>query len=334
MNLLYLSCHSIAEFLEIKCFTDLGHDVISQGTYNDPNNLGADAARPKIVSPHLRYDPDLNPLAKLEWVTRIDPIPEKLIDWADVILMHGIERWLPVNWERIKRKHVVFRANGQSVPHTESVLGKYRAQGLKVVRYSPLEAMIPGYCGADALIRFYADESEFTGWNGAKAQAITVAQAMLKRELYCKFSVFDAATKGLPRKVYGNSNEDLGDLWGGQLSYEDLKAVYRDNRVGVYTGTAPAQYTLGFMEMWCTGLPLVCAGPRLMGYGVETPYLIQSGVDGFVFDSTVKMHETVERLLKHPDEATVIGKAGRESAIRFFGYEKVKRNWKAFFDSL
>ena len=254
-------------------------------------------------------------------MTRIDPIPEKLIDWADVILMHGIERWLPVNWERIKRKHVVFRANGQSVPHTESVLGKYRPQGLKVVRYSPLEATIPGYCGADALIRFYADESEFTGWNGAKEQAITVAQAMLKRELYCKFSVFDAATQGLPRRVYGNSNEDL-------------KAVYRDNRVGVYTGTAPAQYTLGFMEMWCTGLPLVCAGPRLMGYGVETPYLIQSGVDGFVFDSTMKMHECVERLLKHSDEAAAIGKAGRESAIRFFSYSKISTQWRRFFDSL
>jgi hypothetical protein len=331
LNLLYLSVHSIAEYEELKLFSELGITCISQGTYNDPSKLGADAARPKLDLP---YFPDLNPLAKLEWVTRVDPIPEPLVDWADVILSHGFEGWFPVNWERIRRKHVVFRCNGQSVPHTESVLGRFRPQGLKVVRYSPLERFIPGYCGEDALIRFYKDESEYKDWNGAKGEVVTVAQSIRQREAACKFSVFDAATQGFPRTVYGTGNEDLGGLWGGRLGYEQIKAVYRDNRAYLYTGTAPAQYTMNFMEAWMTGIPVVAAGGQLMGYNIETPYLIEHGVDGYVCSSVSGMRECVGRLLSSPDKAAEIGKAGRESAIRYFSYPKAREQWRRFFDSL
>ena len=331
MNLLYLSVHSIAEYEELKLFTDLGISCISQGCYNDPTKLGADEARPKLKLP---YDPELNPLAKLEWVTRVDAIPERLIDWADVIYSHGFAGWYPVNWERIKRKHVVFRGNGQNSPPHEALLAKYRAQGLKVVRYSPVERFTPGYCGEDAMIRFYKDETEYKDWNGSKAEVVTVAQSIRKREAACKFSVFDGATSGYPRKVYGTGNEDLGDLWGGRLEYEELKAVYRDNRAYVYTGTCPAPYTMNFQEAWTTGIPVVAAGSALMGFNLETPYLIENGVSGYVYSSVSQMHDAVGRLLDDPDEAAEISKAGRETAIHYFGYDKIRDSWKRFFDSL
>ena len=54
MNILYLSCHSINEYEDLCLFTELGHTCISQGTYNDPEHLGADVARPtrkSVVGP-------------------------------------------------------------------------------------------------------------------------------------------------------------------------------------------------------------------------------------------------------------------------------------------
>ncbi len=331
MNILYLSCHSINEYEDLKCFTDLGHTCISQGTYNNPSELGGDAARPNLPLP---YFPDLNPLAKLEWVTRVDQIPTKLIDWCDAIYILGIERWLPVNWERIRHKKVIFRSIGQSVQHTESVLASYKPQGLKVVRYSPLEKMIPGYCGQDALIRFYKDEEEYKGWTGHNRQVISVAQAMKHRNDFLRFDVFDYSTRGLPRKLYGKSNEDAGDLWGGELSYEQLKAVYRDNRVFFYTCTKPAPYTMGFMEAWMTGTPVVAIGAALAGYYVETPWLVENGKTGFVADSMFELHEWCRLLLEDPALATTIGNAGREAAIKHFGYPKIKAQWKEFFESI
>ena len=213
---------------------DLGHICISQGTYNDPDHLGADAARPSLPLPYFK---DLNPLAKLDWVDHVDPIPEKLIDWADLIYILGIERWLPVNWERISRKKVVFRSIGQSISNTESVLARYRPKGLKVVRYSPLERDIPGYSGEDALIRFYKDEEEYKDWNGDKERVITVAQAMQKRNDYLRYDVFESATRGLSRALYGKGNGDHETPipTGGELTYYQLKQVYQNNRVFFYT---------------------------------------------------------------------------------------------------
>jgi len=231
----------------LKLFSDLGITCISQGTYNDPKNLGADAARPTLDLP---YFPDLNPLAKLDWVEHVDVIPEKLIDWCDVIYILGISKWLPVNWDGIRHKKVVWRSIGQSDKATEELLTRYVKDGLRVVRYSPMEEIIPSYAGADSVIRFYKDETEYKGWNGQRNEVVTVAQSMKARDDYLRFRVFETATRGLPRRLYGKNNSDAGLLWGGQLSYEELKQVYRDNRVFFYTCTRPAPYTMGFMEAW------------------------------------------------------------------------------------
>lgn len=333
MNILYLSCHSINEYEDLKLFTELGHTCISQGTYNDPRHLGADLARPALDLPYFE---DLNPLAKLDWVDHVDLIPEKLIDWADLIYILGIQSWLPVNWERIKRKKVVWRSIGQSVPTTEAVISKYRALGLKVVRYSPLEKMLPGYAGEDAMIRFYKDENEYKGWTGQKSQVITVAQSMKHRNEFLRFEVFEQATRGLPRALYGKGNEAIAIEWGngGEVTYEALKQVYRDSRVFFYTCTRPAPYTMGFMEAWMTGTPVVAIGAALAGYFVETPWLIENGRTGIIADSIGELHAWCSALLNNPKAAAKLGAAGREAAIKHFGYEPIKGQWKTFLDSI
>lgn len=298
---------NINEFEDHTIFTELGHNVISTCAYIDPRNP-TDDARPAI--PGAFYDPELSELAKvLQWPNWGREIPKRLIDWADLIYILGLEVWLPSNWELMKHKHVVWRSNGQSIESTERVLSKFRPEGLRIIRYSPFEPTIPGYVGADALIRFWKDENEYKDWNGETEQVITVAQSMKKRNQYLKYYDFVKATEGLPRKLYGKGNNDTGILWGGLLNYEQLKKVYRDNRVFFYTCTYPAQYTMGFIESWISGQPVVAIGSARAGYNIEVPHLLENGVDGFTSDSIYELRGYVTKLMKDYDLAKSISAA-------------------------
>lgn len=328
MHILYLSCHSINEYEDILLFTELGHEVVSQGTYRDPRNPG-EKSRPPIENAY--YNEELAALAPGKWGSEI---PKPLIDWCDVIYILGIQLWLPTNWDKIKHKHVVFRSIGQSVTSTEKILARYRREGLKIVRYSPFERSIPGYVGEDALIRFYKDPEEYKGWNGNLNQVITVAQAMKRRDASLKFHIFEKGTRGFSRKLYGHSNEDAGELWGGSLSYDELKRVLRENRVFFYTCTSPAPYTMGFMEAWMTGTPVVAIGPTLAGYNVEVPHMIQNGVNGFTSDSLIELRKYVSTLLEDHELAKRVSREGRKKAVELFGKDKIKEQWKCFFESL
>lgn len=262
-------------------------------------------------------------------------IPQPLIDWCDLIYILGVEAWLPANWERIKHKHVIFRSIGQAVERTEKVLAQYKPQGLKIVRYSPFEWEIPFFSGADATIRFYKDPNEYKGWTGEKKQVITVSQAMKKRDDCLKFSVFEACTRGFPRKLYGFSNDDVDkELWGGTLTYEELKQVLRENRVFFYTCTFPAQYTMGFQEAFMCGIPVVAIGRTLAGFNIEVPSLIVNGVNGFTSDSPAELRNYVSMLLEDYELAKRISVEGRKTAIELFDKVTVKAQWKAFFESL
>jgi len=332
MRILYLSCHSINEFEDIQLFTELGHEVVSQGNYRDPR-ISADKSRPPLENAY--YNEELAKLCASALNRWGNEIPKQLIDWCDLIYILGIEAWLPPNWDRIKHKHVVFRSIGQAVEGTERVLSKYRPEGLKIVRYSPIEQSIPCFSGGDVTIRFYKDPAEYKGWTGEKQQVITVAQAMRKRDVCLKFSLFEECTRWLPRKLYGFSNEDVDkELWGGALTYEELKQVLRENRVFFYTCTFPAPYTMGLMEAWMTGTPIVAIGRTLAGFNIEVPDLIQNGINGFTSDSLTELREYVATLLEDYELAKRVSSEGRKKAIELFDKDKIKEEWRRFFNSL
>src|SRR5690606_7773623 len=91
---------------------------------------------------------------------------------------------------------------------------------------------------------------------------------------------------------------------GGELSFSDLLKVLRDNRVYVYGGTFPAQYTLSFIEAMMTGIPIVAIGrniviekfPHFDYY--EVPEIIKNGSNGFIGESITDMRDYVKMLLE------------------------------------
>lgn len=334
MKLLYLSCHSILEYDELKMFQELGIDYFSMGSYVVPTNP-ADKIRPP-----LPYDP--------YWLTHPipprDEIPKSFVDQFDAIVVMHVPEWITTNWDKFKHKTVIWRTIGQSTPDVENRLKEYRNQGLKVVRYSPREERIRDNIGSDAMIRFYKDENEFNGWTGGTVAPITVAQDMIRRGKFCNYDAFSKIVNGFNGKLYGRNNENAGELGGGELTYEEMKQKMRDARVYVYTGTQPASYTLNFIEAYMTGAPIVAIGSNIWGSLMnelninddlyEIPDIIQNGVNGFYSDDIGELRQYVSDLLNDYKQAQRIGRLGRDRAIQLFGKNSVRLAWKSFFDSL
>lgn len=351
MRILYLSCHSVLEFDELSLLTELQGElapgsvveVFSMGAYSNPTQAG-DYKR-SVIPKGILY-PQLYDIAMQCDKDRLHP---ELIDWADVIIMMHNSRlpnqkeqqpWIVKNWQMFKDKgknnKVIWRSIGQSTPAIEEELKRYKAEGLKIVRYSPLEERLPNFAGSDALIRFAKDEDEFSGWNGHRQQVITVAQSFKKRGEHLGFPVWEKVTSNFNRKVFGSENLDLGEVYGGSPSYEELKSVLRENRVFFYFGTVPAPYTLSLIEAMMTGIPIVAVGRKLRemtAYGwenYEAPNIISNGVNGYVSDNIPELQSYIQMLLDDGDLARRIGEAGRKTAIELFGKKQRSIEWSDF----
>jgi hypothetical protein len=332
MKLLYLSCHSVLEYDEMKLFNEMGVDWFSLGAYINPANP-QDNKRPPInavVKDHfqeiaIQYDRD-----------NLSP---DLIAWADVVVVMHITEWITKNLEKLKGKRIIWRTIGQSTADKERDLAPYRDL-LQIVRYSPTERNIPGYIGENAMIRFYKDPDEFIGWNGNNRQVISLVQSPVQRGIHCRADLLEEYSQGFPRAIYGTDTEQMS--WGkGRIDYETAKQLMRDNRVFLYTGTYPASYTLGFIEAWMTGIPVVALGsatashPDLVNiYGGQNTYevdqLITNGVDGFIVNSPEEAKSHITHLLSDDNLAGNISRAGRAKAIELFGKEIIKQQWKEF----
>jgi hypothetical protein len=309
--------------------------VFSLGSYVNPQTPH-DPKRPAINTQPNEY------LLNVDLQSSKKEIHEKLIEWADIIMIMHRSDWVLSNWEKIKHKRVVLRTIGQNQPQTEMELSIPRSQGLQIVRYSPEEDKIAGYVGGDAVIRFYKDPDEFKDYNGHMPAVLTIGQSMKERTTFCGYEIFMRASEGLHRNLYGTQSRHLDltpmddPLWRGQLSFEELKDTYRNHRVYFYTGTYPASYTLNFIEAMMTGIPIVAIGRELANLKVfdmdsyEVDKIIENGVNGFVSNDIEVLRSNINYLLENPDKAREMGEKGREKAIELFGKSSVKKQWEAF----
>lgn len=327
MNLLYVSCHSILEYDELKLFHGMGINVFSHGRYIDPMDAEGDDKRPLL--PELPFYPELFKLGKACAKESLDP---GLIEWADTIVFMGKADLIPPNWKAMEGKRVIWRAIGQNTPALERLLSTLK--GLVKVRYSPTEAQIPDYAGSDALCRFYKDEDEFGGWTGTDKVIISIGQMVKHRNNYCGLTWFEQATEGLPRSMIGPHNEDIDTMPTAELSYELLKCALRNARVFFYTGTYPAPYTLGFVEAWITGIPVVAIGQGLRDRHFrhepglwEIPGLIENGGSGYWSDEIRSLRKICAYLLDDKAMAQEMGDRGRAAAIPLFGKQAAIDSW-------
>ena len=326
MRILYISVHEVLEFDELKLFTELGHECYSHGPYAHPH-LGS-PLRPPI--PEMRYDPQFAQM--VDGSPNKDDLDPLLFEDKDVIIIMHSPSIILGNWEKMKGKRVIWRSIGQSVPSVEKMLEPYREEGLEIVRYSPRERLIPGYIGEDAMIRFYKDPLEYTGWTGERKKIMAINQSMKQRSVDCSYDFFHEACKGFPVVLYGGGNEGLPES-AGKISYSQLKKEMKNNRLFFYTGTQVTSYTLGFIEAFMTGIPIVSVGEyngnhqHYQQKTFEIPDIIENGVHGFSSDNVQELRKIIEELLNNLSYAEQISKLARERAIELFGKETIKKQW-------
>ncbi|MEK6881221.1 MAG: hypothetical protein AABY22_16490 [Nanoarchaeota archaeon] len=352
MKILYIGCHETLEYDDFCLLTELD-DILPEGeklnievfslngAYMNPLQSGGFK---RSVIPNGKF---YSGLYAIGLQCDKDNIHDALLDWCDVIFMtHNStipgqkeqQRWVVKNFQKIKTKNkkFIWRSIGQSVPAIEQELKQYRTKGMNIVRYSPLEEKLPDFAGQDAMIRFYKDPDEFKGWIGDKLQVITVAQSFKQRGDHLGFAIFDKVTANFRRKVFGSENADLVDINGGEVSYQHLKNELKENRVFFYFGTIPAPYTLSFIEALCTGIPIVAAGPKLREHNAyrwpnyEIPDIITNGTNGYFSDSIDELIGYIDLLMIDKERAMAIGAAGRETAIKLFGKQKIMNEWISF----
>ncbi|MDP3972348.1 MAG: hypothetical protein Q8P61_05480 [Candidatus Nanopelagicales bacterium] len=345
MNIVLLLAHSIEEHDQVKLLSELDYDVFSIGGYIDPA-APHDPKRPALPDaprhPELQSvvdglgTPDNLDLAKRH-------IPDDIIDWADAIIVHHHEhRWIVPQWERIKHKRVIWRTVGQSVEANERLMAPLRSEGLQIVRYSPKERNIPGFAGEDALIRFYKDPDEWTGWTGESARVLNISQhhdTPHGRDRWLNWPFWEEVTRVLPNTFAGPHTEKIGGL--GTLSYEEMQRALRLSRCYLYTGTQPASYTLGLIEAMMTGIPVVSIGPEHMTifpYGPDMfeGHEIVSAIDGKGWrwhpwsNDPDEARNALSALLSSKSYAVEQSRVQRDRAIELFGKAEIGRQWKAF----
>lgn len=341
MHILYIGIHAILEFDELKLFTELGHDCFSVGgAYADPKGHYS-LPRPEITG--MQFHDDLFRAYNLD--PRRTALSDMLISWPDVIIVmggYGDTNIIDLNWDRLRNKPVIWRTIGQSTEVTETIMDKFKKQGMRIVRMSPKEKLIPNYIGEDALIRFYKDPEEYKDWNGHNKKIINFSQSLKGRGDFLHYDEIMKILVGHTAQIFGTGNEDLGGLNGGNINYNQLKEQLRDNRVFLYAGTWPSPYTLSLIEAMMTGIPVVAIGKQLAEHPprvktfefYEVHELIKNGENGFVADTIDELCQYIELLLNDYGLAQKISQQGRQTAIEYFAKDKIKGQWQQFFSSL
>jgi len=338
MNILFLSCHSVLEYDEVRLFVEMGHKVFSHGAYIDP---AGNPLLPRPGIPDLEYMPEFAQMARENPQTKL---PREMVEWADVVIAMHKPSYISGNWKLFRElnKPVVWRSIGQSNKQAEKTIAFYRSEGLKIVRYSPKERNLPSYAGEDVLIRFYKNPAEFELWTGGSGQVVNFTQALKGRRQFCHYDEIMPVISHFNGTVYGPGNADLGERNGGQIPWEKMLQTLREAEVFVYGGSWPASYTLSFMEAMMVGTPTVAISRRLAQEipGIEyldfyeVDEIIENGISGFICDSVPEMIDRTRELLDNKTLASSISQAARSRAIEYFGKEKIKNQWENFLRTL
>jgi hypothetical protein len=346
VNILLLASHAVAEYDDLRMFTDLGYDCFAPGGYEVPSRSGEGIRPPLPDAPHhpefvelceRRRADNGEPGAAIDWAKAM--IPDKVIEWADAIIVHHFPvQWIGGQWSRIKHKRVIWRTCGQSDPNLEGLMAGFVGEGLQVVRYSPAERRhfekVGQFAGEDALIRFGKYPADYGPWDGDEGKPSYVAnvtQDMVMRGEACGLQYYLAATDGLRAMPAGKGSELLpGGI--GHLSYQGMIAYLRFARAYIYTGTRPASYTLGLLEANLSGVPTVVIGRRAWGgeWGGEDLWDMWGADVGDKLDDPTYARKLLKVYLDDPELARLAGDRARRDCIAQHDVAVVGQQWREF----
>lgn len=244
-DILYISCHSVLEYDELRLLTSLGHRIFSCGSYFNPESP-AESIRPPL---RLHQDPDWK---EIFTKTGCGGHPlrlskEFLFKFDYIIAMHGHD-FIFNNLKNFSKKTIIFwRGIGQSNSMIESRLKLLKKSGIKIIRYSPMESRVKGFAGEDCLIRFYKKQSEFTSSAKKEIGGFLCYNGILQRSSFNDWNLSKEFVLKNGFKIWGGSNESISGSFGF-LSPEEQLNLYKNYSKIFCLSSFPAPYTLGFIE--------------------------------------------------------------------------------------
>jgi hypothetical protein len=331
VNVLYLSCHEVLEYDELRMLSEIpGINVFSPGAYIDPRSGS-------------KFRPPLPISYPEEWIdawNTITPTPEKpnhkyhltpeSVEPFDVIIVMHHWPWLFENWNVIKDKKVIWRDIGQTNPGEENAnIKEAKELGIKLVRYWHGYQDREFYQGCDAIIPFGKYSEDFPKWNGEKKSVVGLCQSIQERSEECRYDCWETSTKGFSRAMYGGGNDGL-QCFGGNSDYTSLNHALSHYKAMWYGGTRPAPYTLGLMEAMFIGVPVFSV--KDLGWETALPEMLS---DFQLADGSEVLRERIHSAIV-TDNALfgMVSRDQRNYAVSKWDASVIKPKWEAFLKNI
>lgn len=257
-NILYVSCHSVLEYDEIKILKELGHQVFSCGAYITPQN------------PQEKLRDPVKLIQNKDWINIYNQtkcrnlgngfwfFSKEFLDIFDtVIFMHSYQGLIN-SMKMFSGKKVFWRTIGQSNTAIEKSIAKIK-NDIKIIRYSERESLIPGYCGQDYLIRFYKDKNDFQKWEKQVDKICVFYNAFHARSKHFNLFNYEKYISKLPHEIFGRNNVEKNFM--GEKTYDEQRKILSSYASNYVINTNPASYTLSFIEAMAAGCPMIIDRP-------------------------------------------------------------------------
>lgn len=334
-KMLYISCHEVLEYDELRCFSELGFDCFSIGFWQDPRNpktkmrpaLNTMDYRPDLIEEFNKFYPDYE-LPGLKQGSGKVLLNESFVNKFDVIFFANYIENFYHNAEVIGDKPVIVRTIAAPSGQQEHLIGLTytRKRPFILVRMSEAEITGNQHINGHGFIRQCVDRDVFKDWTGEEKSIFTVLKGFKSRP-DCDFNLYEFVTGDHPRVLCGGSNEDI-PYARVDLTTEELVDAMKKSRVSYVQARNGACISYSFAESMMAGAPIVTMGKKYMGGVWEAEKLIRNGVNGFVTNDTGEAKAYIDSLMNDDELAKSIGAKARATALKLFDFEVIKEQWK------
>ena len=161
------------------------------------------------------------------------------------------------------------------------------------------------------------------GYTGELDRGVSLVNDMPRRKRVVGGDIFARARREVPLDLFGFNSKKVG-------GFGDLPQAEVHERMKAYRFYFnPIRYTslpLSVLEAMELGLPVVALATT------ELVTVIKDGENGFIDTNVGNLIRRMQELLADPEQARLIGEAGRRTVRERFGLERFVADWDAAFD--
>jgi len=164
---------------------------------------------------------------------------------------------------------------------------------------------------------------DFYPWTGTKKCVLAIVRYFAQRGSVCGFNLWQTLTKGLPRKVLGDGNQELSESVKDSKDFDELRQEYSLNRV--YFHTTEAYACMALREALMAGMPVVTCLE-------DIPF--ENEVEIFKSSNMRQLRHYLELCLTDLEVARRVGQAGRRKALELFNINTFAEKWEKLLEEV